>query len=297
MKIFEVGPRDGLQNEKKILKLEQKFKLVISLLDAGLTDVEVGSFVKKTAIPQLAGTAELVKKILPLKKKRWPKARLWAFVPNEIGLENALASGVEGFSFFAATSETFARKNVNRSHKELKKHLKAMSLGVPRKARSRAYLSTLVYCPFEGKISPSQVFRWVDYLLDIGIKDISLSDTTGHAHPSNLKKIFRELTKNYSPDNFSLHYHDTRGTALLNTYFAMEHGFTQFDSSLGGAGGCPYAPGATGNLATEDLLYLLQSQSKLTNISLRKIAQASLELEKNLNKKLPSKILQTLRTR
>jgi hydroxymethylglutaryl-CoA lyase len=291
MRILEVGPRDGLQNEAKTLSLSQKEKLVVSLLDAGLKDVEVGSFVKKQSIPQLAGTEDLLKKIVPLKKKRWPKSRLWAFAPNEIGLEHAVNAGVDGVSFFSATSETFSKKNVNRSHKDLKILLKSVVQNVPKKKLARAYLSTLVYCPFEGKIPTSKVFHWIDFLLEIGIDDISLSDTTGHAHPGNLKKIFEKISKDYPLSKFSLHYHDTRGTALLNTFFAIQYGFKQFDSSLGGAGGCPYAPGATGNLATEDLLYLLQPK----DISLEKVAKASLELEKCLDKKLPSKILQTMR--
>ncbi len=295
MRILEVGPRDGLQNEGKILNLEQREKLVCALLAAGMSDVEVGSFVKKEAIPQLAGTRELLEKIIPLKKKKWPKAKLWAFVPNVVGLEHAIASGVDGYSFFSTTSETFAHKNVNRSHKELKANIQEMCRHLPAKARTRAYLSTLVYCPFEGDIPTKKVFHWIDFLLENGIQDISLSDTTGHAHPYNLKKIFEIIQKNYSLKNFSLHYHDTRGTALLNTYYAMEYGFTQFDSSLGGAGGCPYAPKATGNLATEDLLFLLQAKGKLKSISLSQVADASFELEKALDKKLPSKYLQTLR--
>lgn len=296
MRILEVGPRDGLQNEGKILDLDQKERLILSLLDSGLTDIEVGSFVKKEAIPQLEGTRALVKKILPIKNKKWPKAKLWAFVPNEIGLEHAVAAGVEGFSFFAASSESFAKKNVNRTHIELKAHLKDMMAALPKKASTRAYLSTLVYCPFEKDIAPKKVFDWIEFLLKIGIKDISLSDTTGHAHPYNLKKIFDFIAKKYPLKKFSLHYHDTRGTALLNTHFAMDYGFSNFDSSLGGAGGCPYAPGATGNLATEDLLYLLQAKGKLKNISLVKIAQASVSLEAELGKELPSKVLRAYKS-
>ncbi len=295
MRITEVGPRDGLQNEAKTLNLKERSELVLALLAAGHSDVEVGSFVKKEAIPQLAQTAELVKHLLPIQKKKWPKARLWAFVPNEIGLEHASAAGIEAFSFLAATSESFAKKNINRSHSELKTSLKNIVRALPKKTKARIYLSTLVYCPFEGIIAPSKVFHWVDFLLELGFKDISLSDTTGHAHPTNLKKIFERLSKNYSLENFSLHYHDTRGTALLNTQLALDYGFSSFDSSLGGAGGCPYAPGATGNLATEDLLYLLQSSSKMKSVSLAKVALASMKLEKNLGKTLPSKILQTLR--
>jgi hydroxymethylglutaryl-CoA lyase len=295
MRVMEVGPRDGLQNESKTLSLAQREKLVLSLLDAGLLDVEVGSFVKKESIPQLEATGELVRRLLPLQKKSWPKARLWAFVPNQTGLEHAMAAGINSFSFFSATSEAFAKKNVNRSHMELKAVLKDLAKSIPKKSNTRVYLSTLVYCPFEGVIPVKKVFHWVDFLLDLGFKDISLSDTTGHAHPENLRAIFERLSKKYSVKHFSLHYHDTRGTALLNTFFATEYGFTQFDSSLGGTGGCPYAPGATGNLATEDLLYLLNSMSIVKNISLQKIAATSLELENWLGKKLPSKILQTMR--
>ena len=295
MRILEVGPRDGLQNEKTTLTLDQREVLIQKLLESGLSDIEIGSFVKAESIPQLAHTYELAKKVVPFKKKKFPQKKLWAFVPNEKGLERALETQIDGVSFFCATSETFTQKNINRSFPELKALLTNLKKQLPKKFPNRVYLSTLVYCPFEGIIKPIQVFKWIDFLLNLGFDEIALSDTTGHAHPQNLKPIFKKLTRSYKLKNFALHFHDTRGTALLNTYVALEEGFQKFDSSLGGLGGCPYAPGATGNLATEDLLYLLQSQGKSKNISLSNLTDTSFLLEKYLGKTLPCRILQTIR--
>lgn len=295
MRILEVGPRDGLQNEQTTLTLDQRESLIHKLLESGLSDIEIGSFVKAESIPQLANTYELAKKLVPYKKKKFPQKNLWAFVPNEKGLERALETQVDGVSFFCATSETFTKKNINRNSSDLKKLLSSLKKNLPKKVHNRVYLSTLVYCPFEGVIKCSQVFKWIDYLLDLGFDEIALSDTTGHAHPKNLDPIFKKIARSYKSKNFALHFHDTRGTALLNTYIALQEGFKKFDSSLGGLGGCPYAPGATGNLATEDLLYLLQSQGKFKNISLSKVTETSFLLEKYLGKALPCRILQTIR--
>jgi hydroxymethylglutaryl-CoA lyase len=295
MRILEVGPRDGLQNEKTILTIDQRELLIQNLLASGLSDIEIGSFVKAESIPQLANTYELAKKIIPYKKKKFPQKNLWAFVPNEKGLERAIETQIDGVSFFCATSETFTQKNINRNFKELKTLLISLKQLLPKKFPNRVYLSTLVYCPFEGIIKPTQVFKWIDFLLNLGFEEIALSDTTGHAHPQNLTPIFKKITHSYNLKNFALHFHDTRGTALLNTYVALKEGFQKFDSSLGGLGGCPYAPGATGNLATEDLLYLLQSQGKFKNISLKKLTHTSFLLEKYLGKTLPCRILQTIR--
>ncbi len=297
MRILEVGPRDGLQNESITLSLDQRESLIHKLLESGLSDIEIGSFVKSESIPQLANTYELAKKLIPYKNKKYPQKKLWAFVPNEKGLERALETHVDGVSFFCATSETFTQKNINKNFTDLKKLLSCLKNNIPKKLPHRVYLSTLVYCPFEGIIKNSQVFKWIDYLLDLGFNEIALSDTTGHAHPKNLDPIFKKITRSYQSKNFAFHFHDTRGTALLNTYVALQEGFQKFDSSLGGLGGCPYAPGATGNLATEDLLYLLQSQGKMKNISLSQISETSFFLEKHLQKALPCRILQTIRCR
>jgi hydroxymethylglutaryl-CoA lyase len=293
MRILEVGPRDGLQNEPKTLSLDQREQLIHDLLGTGLDNIEVGSFVKKGTIPQLADTPELVKRLMPYKKQNFPDACLWAFVPNEHGLEAALSSQIDAVAFFCATSESFVKKNINRSFDELRELLTNLKKMLPKKFICRVYLSTIVHCPFEGKIKPDQVFKWVDYLLDLGFNEIALSDTTGHAHPKNLRPILEKIKKKYSVKNFSLHFHDTRGTALLNTHLALDYDFKKFDSSLGALGGCPYAPGATGNLGTEDLVYLLQSEGKMKNISLEKIAASSKKLQTWLGKELPSRVLKT----
>lgn len=295
MRTLEVGPRDGLQNESTTLTLDQRETLVKSLLETGLKEIEVGSFVKHGTIPQLADTANLVKRLVPFKKKSHADSKLWAFVPNEHGLESAIQSEIDAVAFFCATSESFLRKNINRDFGQLKLLLKKLKDLLPKNFPNRVYLSTLVYCPFEGKIFPDQVFKWVDFLFEIGFTEVALSDTTGHAHPANLKPIFDIIKNKYSTENFSLHFHDTRGTALLNSYLALEYGFNKFDSSLGALGGCPYAPGATGNLGTEDLLYLLQAQGFAKEISLDKVAAISIKLESWLGKSLPSPVLKTLK--
>ena len=295
MRILEVGPRDGLQNEPKTLTLDQKVGLITNLLQAGLTEIEVGSFVKKGSIPQLAGTAEVLKHIRPIKEAHFASAKFWAFAPNQFGLEAALKAQVDAVAFFAATSESFLKKNINRSFSQVKVVLKDLMKNLPKNISNRVYLSTLVYCPFEGEVRPERVFEWVDFLLDAGFTEIALSDTTGHAHPHNLRPIFKKIQTNYSTKNFALHFHDTRGTALVNTACALEYGFDKFDSSLGGLGGCPYAPGATGNLGTEDLLYYLQSEEQLMEIDLLKLAKTSRQLEAWLGHPLPSRVLKTLK--
>lgn len=295
--VFEVGPRDGLQNQSRILGVEAREHFILSLLDAGLRDIEVGSFVREDRIPQLAGTHALLER-LDKARSRYKKLnpRFWSFVPNIKGLHDALETSTDGFSFFIAASDTFCRKNVNRTQEDLFAEL-AELLPAARKAKrlTRVYLSTATYCPYEGLIRPAQVLKVVKKLLDLGAKEIALGDTTGHATPRDIEKLLTPILKVAPPSRFAMHLHDTRGLSLANVWQSLEMGISKFDSSAGGLGGCPYAPGAAGNLATEDLVYMLQKQGLLkSEIDLAVLARGSHWLEAELGSTLPSKVLKTL---
>jgi len=295
--IFEVGPRDGLQSQPRILSLDDRERLVLDLVDAGLRDVEVGSFVRDDRIPQLAGTRELFVR-LDSARSRYKKLapRFWSFVPNLKGLHDALETSTDGVSFFVAASDTFCRKNVNRSQSELFEEL-AHLLPAARKAGrlTRVYLSTITFCPYEGIIRPSQVQKVVSRLADLGAKEIALGDTTGHATPGDIEKLLTPLLKKWKPALFAMHLHDTRSLALANVSKSLEMGIAKFDSSAGGLGGCPYAPGAAGNLATEDLVYMLQAQGLMkAPVDIGAVARCSRRLESVLGSPLPSKVLKTL---
>jgi hydroxymethylglutaryl-CoA lyase len=295
VRIFEVGPRDGLQAEITTLNLDQKIELVTSLVDSGLTDIEVGSFVKAERIPQLANTEQLLTEI----RKRFPnikeKSKLWAFVPNEKGLEHAIDASIDGVSFFIATSNTFCQKNVNRTRKELEESLpKLLKISKKAKLKNRVYLSTLVFCPYEGFIAPEKVFGLVDFLVKAGVQEIVLSDTTGDANPRTLNRIFEKLIPRYGADRFALHLHDTRGLALANILEGLGWGIRVFDSSIAGLGGCPYAPGASGNLATEDLANMLLGMGLLKQVDLGKLSKAGFLAEQLLGRTLPARMLRAL---
>ena len=293
--VFEVGPRDGLQSESACLSLEDRKELIRMLVASGLKRIEVGSFVRSDRIPQLKDTDQLFKALRALPKAEIRDVEFWAFVPNEIGFQKAAESGVDGMSFFVAASDTFCQKNVNRSQEELVTELsKLLPMARKKKISTRIYLSTLVYCPFEGVTDPKKVERLVKALRDIGADEIALSDTTGHANPRSIRKVLERVLKAAPAKKFALHLHDTRGLALANVLEGINHDISTFDSSAGGMGGCPYAPGAAGNLATEDLVNMLAGMGLLADTDLGKVAQASMFAQEKLGKKLPSKVLRTL---
>ncbi len=289
--IFEVGPRDGLQSEQKIFTVQERIELVEKLMDAGLKDIEVGSFVREDRIPQLAKTAEVIS---GLKSKKKNDVRFWAFIPNQKGLDNAVAAGVSGASLFTACSNTFCQKNVNRSQDELFSELKLL---IPQtaalKLKTRVYLSTLVFCPYEGHIKPQVVLEQVKKLADLGTNEIVLSDTTGHANPQSISHVLELLLKTYPAKQFALHLHDTRGLGLSNILRGLEFGLTRFDSSIAGMGGCPYAPGASGNLSTEDLANMLLGMGIECQIDLGLLSKAGLYCEQKLSRTLGSRVLRT----
>lgn len=292
--IFEVGPRDGLQSEDKIFSVEQRTDLIVLLARAGLQDIEVGSFVRADRIPQLQNTADVIRAARA--RLGGLKTRFWAFIPNERGLQDGLQSGIDGASFFIATSETFCHKNVNRSRDELYAELKRL-LPMARKAKvkSRVYLSTLVHCPYEGPVKPAKVASLVDRLADTEATEIVLSDTTGHATPTKMRAVLDKVVAKHGASRFAVHLHDTRGLSVVNVAVCLEYGIARFDASVGGLGGCPYAPGASGNLATEDLVYFLDSLKLNKTVRLDDLGRAGRFAQSIIGRELPSRVLKTLK--
>jgi len=266
-----VGPRDGLQNEKKIVSTDDKVRFIDLLSESGLSVIEAGSFVHPKWVPQLADTAEVYQKISKKVGVTYP-----VLVPNKKGLERALEVGVKDIAVFTAASESFNKKNINRSIQEslndiqtIVTEAKAHQLGV------RGYVSTCFICPYEGKIAPEKVVPVVEALLHMGIDEISLGDTIGSAVPADVEKLLNLLLKNIPPEKLAVHFHDTKKNALANIEVSLQLGITIIDSSAGGLGGCPYAPGASGNVATEEVLTMLHGMGIETGVNLDKIVTAS----------------------
>jgi hydroxymethylglutaryl-CoA lyase len=286
--VVEVGPRDGLQNEQVALSTADKIEFVNRLSAASLPVIEVSAFVSPKWVPQMADAAEVFAGIV-----RRPDIRYTALVPNVAGLERALAAGVEEVAIFAAASETFSRKNINQS---IEASLTAYA-AVSERARAagmrvRGYLSTSFGCPFEGAVAPERVAEVAMRLLDLGVFEVAVSDTIGIAHPGQVTRVLDVVLARVPAERIALHFHDTRGTALANVLTALPFGITTFDASAGGLGGCPYAPGATGNLATEDLIYMLDGLAIETAVSLQALSEASAFIASKLDHRLSSKYAQ-----
>ena len=286
--VYEVGPRDGLQNEPETLSLDVRAAFVDALTEAGLPAIEVGSFVAPKAVPQLADTEELYRRIHPASGVRYP-----ALVPNEKGLERALAAGVREIAVFTAASETFNRKNINAGVDEsIERFRPVIARAKEEKVRVRGYVSTAFGCPYEGEIAPEAVREVVHKLLDLAVDEISIGDTIGVATPAGVYDVIEALyDSGVTRGVLALHFHDTRGTALANVFAGLECGVTTFDASAGGLGGCPYAPGASGNLATEDLVYLLEGLGIHTGVTLARLVEASRELARSLGHRPPGRYL------
>lgn len=287
VRIVEVGPRDGLQNESVSLPTATKLSLIHRLVEAGLNDIEVTSFVHPKWIPQLADADELTSR-LPAREG----VQYRALVPNERGLARVTTSSLREIAVFLSASESHNQKNVNRTIQE---SLAAFEQFIPQALeqglRVRAYISTVFGCPYEGSVGVDKVHEMSERLFDMGVYEISLGDTIGVATPAQVKQVLVSLSQQFSLESFAAHFHDTNGMGVANAYQALELGITTFDSSIGGLGGCPYAPGASGNLATEDLVYLLHGTGIETGIDLERLCEVSYWLEKQLKKRLPSKVL------
>lgn len=290
IRIVEVGPRDGLQNEKTILATEDKFRFISELSDCGLKTIEVTSFVKAPAIPQMADAAELftqVKNELDGNGVTYP-----CLVPNIKGYETAKSLGVKEIAIFTATSDTFAKKNINATVDESFERMKEVVAEAKKDGvMVRGYVSTAFGCPYEGTMDVKKLISVTKRLFELGVYEVSVGDTIGVAIPQQVRAYIRAMKNEFSIGKLAMHFHDTRGMAPTNIYVSLEEGITTFDSSAGGLGGCPYAKGATGNVATEDVWYLLNSQGLDTGIDIAKLAAASKFILDKINRQTESKFL------
>ncbi len=286
VRVVEVGPRDGLQNEATLVSTEDKVRFITLLAEAGYSDIEVSSFVSPKRVPQLADAAEVFTGLAP-----HPTVRYSALVPNEVGLERAYASGVKSIALFTAASETFTQQNIGMSIAE---SLDRFRLLMPA-ARSygmsvRAYVSTAFVCPYEGSIAIEKVVPIVEQLVAMGVDEVSIGDTIGRATPISVANLTEAVIPILSSERLAYHFHDTSGFALANVLMALQYGVAIFDASAGGTGGCPFAPGASGNLATEDLVAFLDGMDIATGIDLEKVAAASRFLGEKLGRPLKTRV-------
>ena len=290
VQIVEVGPRDGLQNEPARVPTSEKIAFVNRLADAGHSMIEVSAFVSPKWVPQMADASEVFAGIT-----RRPGVRYTALVPNLTGLGRAREAGVDEIAIFPAASETFSKRNINQTVAEAMDTAQTVCAGaLSTGLRVRGYLSTAFGCPFEGAVPARRVIDLTARLLDMGAYEVSLSDTIGIAHPRQVSELLREMTARVPVRQIALHFHDTRGTALVNVYAGLDAGVTTFDASAGGLGGCPYAPGATGNLATEDLVYMLDGLGIATGTRLDGIMEASRAIEPHVGHPLPSRVFRAV---
>ena len=288
--VVEVGPRDGLQNEAAQLDVSVRVEFINALSAAGLRVIESAAFVSPKWVPQMAGAGVVMSRIERRRGVRYP-----ALVPNLQGLADAIDAGVREVAIFAAASETFSRRNINAGIEEsLGRYAEVARRAHEAGVRVRAYLSTAFGCPFEGPVSVPQVVEVARRLGDMDVFEIAISDTIGVAHPGQVWDLLAGLTAHFRIEALALHFHDTRGTALANVLAGLQAGVTTFDSSAGGLGGCPYAPGAAGNLATEDLIYMLDGMGIETGVDLDGVIAASHFIEPHLGHPLPSRYLQAI---
>jgi hydroxymethylglutaryl-CoA lyase len=291
VRLVEVGPRDGLQNERAYLALADKIAFVNHLSAAGLRAIEVAAFVSPRWVPQMADAAEVARGI-----ERRIGTTYSALVPNLVGLERARVAGIDEIAIVAAASDTFSRRNINLGVDESFAAYRVVAdAALVAGVRVRGYLSTCFGCPYEGDVPPARVAELAGRLLSLGAFEIVLSDTIGIAHPGQVRSVLEAVRASVPVTRTALHVHDTRGTGLANVLMALSLGVTSFDSSAGGLGGCPYAPGAAGNLATEDLVYVLDGLGVRTGVDLAGVIAASRFIEARLDHPLPSKVYQAER--
>lgn len=285
IRIKEVGPRDGLQNESHFVSTEDKIQFIEQLSETGLDYIEVSSFVHPKWIPQLADASEVLSKL-----KRKEGITYAALIPNLMGLEKALKVEIDEANIFMSASEGHNKSNINKTISEtfpvlegVVKEAKANHLSV------RGYVSTVLACPYDGPVTPEQVLHVVDHLVDMGVDEISLGDTIGVGVPPQVERLLEVLLSKYPASLFAMHFHDTYGTAIANIVKSLEMGIATFDSSIGGLGGCPYAKGASGNVATEDVNYLLTQMGCNTGLSRSKLLDTAFFIEHKLGKQVKSR--------
>jgi len=291
VKIVEVGPRDGLQNESIFVATPVKVALIERLAAAGCRHIETTSFVSPQKIPQLADAAEVIRTI-----RRAPGVVYSALTPNLKGFDDARAAGADEVAVFAAASETFSQKNINCSIDESLKRFEPV-VGAAKRAgvRTRAYVSCALGCPYEGDIAPAAVVRVSIRLMNMGCYEISLGDTIGVGTPLAVKRMIGAVAQDIPLKNLAGHFHDTYGMAAANVWAALEMGVAIFDASVGGLGGCPYAPGATGNLATEDLAWLMRGSGVETGLDLRKLVDCANWISRVLGREPASRVARALK--
>lgn len=286
VKLVEVGARDGLQNEPGLIATADKVELINRLSASGLSSIEVGSFVSPDAMPQMADTGRVIAGI-----DRRPAVSYPVLVPNLRGLEAALAAGAEEIAFFAAASETFSQRNINCSiNQSLDRLADILAVALERGVRVRGYVSCVAGCPYEGDVSINAVVAVAERLVDLGCYEISLGDTIGVATPMQAKAIVAAVAESVPREAIAVHFHDTFGQALANILAVLELDVGVIDSSVAGLGGCPYAPGATGNVASEDVLYMLHGLGIETGVDLNRMLDAGSFVSKLLNKPSGSKV-------
>ncbi|MCG8424369.1 MAG: hydroxymethylglutaryl-CoA lyase [Proteobacteria bacterium] len=285
--IYEVGPRDGLQNEARQVPTVDKIAFIDALSETGLEHIEITSFVSPKWIPQLADASEVARRVA-----RRDSVHFSALVPNRRGLDNAVASGMREVAVFVSASETHNKKNVNKTIADT---LKAFELVVgpalERGMRVRAYLSTVFGCPYEGEVDAGATVHLTTTLRDMGVYQVSLSDTIGVANPSQVERVLERVLAEVPIEHIAVHFHDTQGTALANCLASLTLGITTIDSAVGGLGGCPYAPGASGNLATEDVVSMLHAMGVETGVDLERLIECSRLATTFVGHDLPSKYL------
>ncbi len=291
VKIVEVGPRDGLQNEPTPLKVQTKIQLIQDLVAAGLSVVEAGSFVSPQWVPQMANSGDVLKALSHDKTHRYP-----VLVPNLRGLEDALEAGAQDIAVFAAASETFSQKNINCSiAQSLERYAEVIAKAREANCRIRAYVSCVLGCPYEGEVALSAVSHVAHQLYELGCEEVSLGDTIGIGTPEKAKAMLAAVAEIIPMAHLAVHFHDTYGQALANIYACLSLGVSIIDSSVGGLGGCPYAPGAAGNVATEEVVYMLNGLNIQHGVDLGALVKISHAIAAKLQRPLRSKVAQALR--
>ncbi|KQW23129.1 hydroxymethylglutaryl-CoA lyase [Afipia sp. Root123D2] len=286
VRIVEVGPRDGLQNEKTPITVEARVAFIENLVAAGLHTVEVGSFVSPKAVPQMASSDQVLRAV-----DHHPGSEFHVLVPNEKGYDAALAAGAKVIAVFASASEGFSRANINCTIAESIERFKpviarAKADGI----KVRGYISCVLGCPYDGEVKPAQVVPVADLLWQLGCYEISLGDTIGVGTPLKARQLLRAVAGSVPMANIGMHFHDTYGQALANLYAGLEEGARVIDSAAGGLGGCPYAPGATGNVATEDVVYMLEGMGISTGVDMKRLVAATNQISTLIGKPPVSRV-------
>lgn len=286
VRIVEMGPRDGLQNEKQVVPTDIKLALIDRLADAGLRDIEATSFVSPKWVPQMGDNTEIMTRLV-----RRPGVSYPVLTPNLKGFESALAAGADHVAVFAAASEAFSQKNINCSIAEsIQRFAPIFAAARQANVKVRGYVSCVVGCPYEGAINPDVTAEVADRLMQAGCYEVSLGDTIGVGTPGSVLAMLQAVTRRIPVSQLAGHYHDTWGMAVANVYASWQFGVRSFDSSVGGLGGCPYAKGATGNVATEDLVYLLHGLGETTGIDLDKLVDCGIWINQQLGRQPASRV-------